>query len=186
MSHASNSPGAAAQIQGIKRNVDALQAAIARARQVRLLMVVVLIVVLAVIVYMYMQLARRVTSEPFVNELGQLAQKHVTENQDAYEKEVQLFVDKSYPIVSKAFTAQAQKDLPKFTEAFDQERDAFIASLRERMDEKLADKYTQLLKQHEDLIVAEFPELKDQATRERVIANFQLVIEKLVKRNYGD
>lgn len=186
MSVASNSGGASAQIQSLSRNVDELKAAISRARQVRLLMVVVLMIVLVVIVYMFMNLAKRVTSEPFVNELTTLAQKHVTDNQDKYQKEVQQFVDTSYPIVSGAFSDQATKDLPKFTEAINGQRETFVNNLRERMDEKISKKYQDLLAQHEEMIVAEFPELKDKETRDRVLANFQLVIEKLVKRNYGD
>jgi hypothetical protein len=176
----------AAQIQSIEQHVEGLRNALNRARMLRLLILVVLVAVLVGIVFSFMGLAKRVSSESFVNEVTSLAQKHVTDHQGDYEKEMKQFMDKSYPVVSSAFTAQAQKDLPKFTEAFNKERDVFITNLRDRMDEKLAVKYKELLKQHEDMIVAEFPELKDQATRERVLANFQLVIEKLVKRNYGD
>lgn len=176
----------AAHIQSIEQHVESLRNALNRARMLRLLILVVLIAVLVGIVISFMNLAKRVSSESFVNEVTTLAQKHVTDHQDVYEKEMKQFVDKSYPVVSKAFTTQAQNDLPKFTEAFNKERDVFVTNLRDRMDEKLAVKYKELLKQHEAMIVAEFPELKDQATRERVLANFQLVIEKLVKRNYGD
>lgn len=177
---------AAAQIHKLEQHVDGLRRALNRARMLRLLILVVLIVMVVAIVYSFLGLANRVRSEAFINDVTTHAQKHVADHQDDYRKEVQAFVDNSYPVVSKAFTAQAQNDLPKFTEAFNKERDAFVVSLRERMDEKLAIKYKELLKQHEDMIVAEFPELKDPATRERVLVNFQMVIEKLVKRNYGD
>jgi hypothetical protein len=133
-----------------------------------------------------MNLAKRVTSKTFVNEVATLSQAHVNENQAVYQGQVQQFVDRTYPIVTKAFSTQATKDLPKFTEAFNLQRDEFVNNLRQRMDAKLAKKYDDLLKQHENLIVEEFPELKDKDTRDRVLANFQFVIEKLVKRNYGD
>lgn len=179
-------PDTAAQIQSIDQHVEGLRNALNRARMLRVLILLVLITVVVAIVYSFMNLANRVSSESFVNEVTTLAQKHVTDHQDVYQKEMQQLVDKSFPVVRSAFNAQAQKDLPKFTEAVNKERDVFITNLRERMDEKLAVRYKDLLKQHEQMIVTEFPELKDEATRERVLANFQLVIEKLVKRNYGD
>ena len=186
MSHTQTAPDVPGKIKNIDQQVDALRAAINRARQLRVIIFLVLIALLVAIVVMFMNLAKRVTSEEFINEVASLSQQHFNENQSVYQSHVQQFVDRSYPVVTGAFSTQATKDLPKFTEAFNEQRDAFVNNLRSRMDEKLTKKYQDILTQHENLIVAEFPELKDQAIREKVLVNFQFIIERLVARNYGD
>jgi flagellar basal body-associated protein FliL len=186
MSHTTPAPDVSGKIQSIDKQVDALRAAINRARQLRVIILLVLIAILVAIVVMFMNLAKRVTSEPFINEVALLSQQHFNENQSAYQTHVQQFVDRSYPILTNAFSEQATKDLPKFTEAFNQERDSFVNNLRARMDEKLTKKYQDLLVTHENLIVSEFPELKDKDKRDIVLVNFQRIIERIVARNYGD
>jgi len=179
-------PELSGKIQSIEQQVDALRAAINSARKLRIIIFLVLIALLIAIVVLFMSLAKRVTSKEFVNEVAELSQKHFTENQAVYQSHVQQFVDRSYPIVTGAFQSQSTKDLPKFTEAFNEQRDTFVTNLRTRMDEKLTKKYQDLLVQHENQIASEFPELKDKESRDRILANFQFVIERLVKRNYGD
>ncbi len=182
----SESPDVSLQLAGIEQQIDSLQSAIDRLRRLRLIFFVAMVAMVVGVVYFFSQLAKQVTSERYVNEIAALAQKSLESNQSAYQKELQTFVDHAYPVIAREFTQQATRDMQKYTGAFEKERETLLKNLESRMNAMLADKYKEVLNQHESAIVAKFPDLQNQNVRVKVLANLQLLVEGLVARNYGD
>ncbi len=182
----SESPDVSLQLAGIEQQIDSLQSAIDRLRRLRLIFFVAMVAMVVGVVYFFSQLARQVTSERYVNEIAALAQKSLESNQSAYQKELQTFVDHAYPVIAREFTQQATRDMQKYTGAFEKERETLLKNLESRMNAMLADKYKEVLNQHESAIVSKFPDLQNQNVRVKVLANLQLLVEGLVARNYGD
>lgn len=176
----------AERISKIESEVNELISSINKARGLRWVFLLALLGIIVAIVIAFSGLARRVTSKEYLNELGTLAQKHYEDNQKRYMDELQVLSDKATPVIAKAFSEQMTKDLPKLTQTLDSERDTFIANIQTKMDDRLSKQYNDLLSQHEKIIVKNFPELEDQETRSRVIASLQMILEKIIARNFGD
>jgi len=174
------------RIAKIENEVNELLSSINKARRLRWLFLLGLLGIIVAIVFAFSNLARRVTSKEYLNEVSALAQKHYEDNQKQYMDELQFLSDKATPIIAKAFSEQMTKDLPKLTQTINSERDTFIANIQTKMDDHLGKQYNDLLSQHEKIIVKNFPELEDQETRSRVVASLQMVLEKIIARNYGD
>jgi hypothetical protein len=182
----SASPDGSLQLARIEQQIDSLQSAINRLKHLRVFFFVAMIAIVVGVVYLFSQLAKQVTSERYLNEITALAQKNLESNHSAYQKELQAFVDHAYPVIAGEITAQATRDLQKYTNALEKERDTLMKNLEGRMNTMLADKYKQVLNQHEAAIVNKFPELQNQEVRTKVLANLQLLVDGLVARNYGD
>ena len=186
MSQVEISPDLSQKIVQIEREVDALRSAISRARTMRFVFLIALIALVLAVVYFFLQLARQVTSEKFMEEIATEARLHIENNQNDYQKQVQSLVDHSYPILTQAFSDQATKDMQKFTSAMDHEREALTNNLQTQLNDRLSKKYQGVLQEYESKMIETFPELADEKTRDKVVDNFQSIIKTLVARNYGD
>ncbi len=186
MSQAEFTPDLSQKIAQIEREVDSLRSAISRARMVRFVFLLALIALVLAVVYFFLQLASQVTSEKFMEEIASEAKLHIENNQSDYQKQVQSLVDHSYPILTQAFSDQATKDMQKFTSAMDHERETLTNNLQTQLNDRLSKKYQGVLQEYESKMIETFPELADEKTRDKVIDNFQSIINTLVARNYGD
>ncbi len=174
------------RISKIETEVNQLMASINRAKRLRWIFLLSLLAIIIAIVVAFVSLAKRVTSKEYINEIGALAQKHYDENQTLYMEQLKHLSDKASPLVANAFKDQITKDLPKLTQSINSERDIFITNIQSKMDEQLSKQYNELLSRHEKIIVSNFPELENQKTRDRVVASLQLILERIITRNFGD
>lgn len=186
MSQVEISPDLSQKIVQIELEVDALRSAISRARTMRFVFLIALIALVLAVVYFFLQLARQVTSEKFMQEIASEAKLHIENNQNDYQKQVQSLVDHSYPILTQAFSERASKDMQKFTSAMDHEREALTNNLQTQLNDRLSKKYQKVLEEYESKMIEAFPELANEKTRDKVLDNFQSIVNTLVARNYGD
>lgn len=77
MSQVEISPDLSQKIVQIEREVDALRSAISRARTMRFVFLIALIALVLAVVYFFLQLARQVTSEKFMEEIATEARLHI-------------------------------------------------------------------------------------------------------------
>ncbi len=174
----------AARLDELQRRSDALTVAFARARQTRQIIMFAFLAFVVVAGWSFYSLGNSVRSKEYQDRLLTELQKSVADNQDTFSSEAQKLVDAITPVVTTAFVDQSQKDLPLFMQAFDKEREDLMDSLPKRMSEHVEQHYHGMVSQHEKLLDAEFPAAKNPEVRDRMIANVQDALDRLVKKYY--
>jgi hypothetical protein len=177
-------PAIAPHIEAVRRETAALTAALARGRRIRLVLMMVLVVFILIVCGVFYRLGTDFTDERNLDRMVQVAQNRLERNSDRYMKEVQLLIDHSSPPLTEAFGAQVKKDLPRFFQTMEQERDVLAKSLHDQLSKKLEAHYQQLISQQDRILKAEFPLIEDPKTHERMSANIDLALQKLVKKYY--
>jgi hypothetical protein len=173
-------------VEALISECEALKRAIAQARGTRrFLMIAILAFVIAVSLFFY-KLYQGVTAKENVDHLLQTVQAKLTSHSDTYMREVQAFVDSTSPVITEAFYKQSTKDMPLLLQGVDKERGEFIVSLQDRMAKALGDHYDAMIKKHEAILIAELPEVKDDAIRAKLVANLHVVFERMIKKYYAD
>jgi hypothetical protein len=177
-------PASSHAIEGIIRECEAMKGALARARMLRLLLLAALATFVAIAVWMFYDLGMKLQGEENLKRIETLAKQRLSGNSDEYMKEVQLLVDHSSPVVTQAFSAQVKKDLPGYLQALEKERDQFAEELLEQFWLRLDRHYRAAMAKHIALMEAEYPELKDKQTRERLVDNMAAASKTLVRKYY--
>src|SRR5439155_16002788 len=83
------------QVEAVIRETNALMAAQATGRKVRLVLLLVLVVFVAAVTYAFYDLANKVFHRDNLNALVKAGQERLVKNQDEYMKEVQKLVQTS-------------------------------------------------------------------------------------------
>ena len=174
------------RIDSLEKQVHELEAALQASRRIRTLILVSLLAVMALIIYLFMGLFHKVTSQSFQNAIAAEAQTRFEANQVRYMNDVKGVVDRASPVVTQAFYKQSKQDMPKYTAAIDEQREVFLKDIQSQLDAKLKAKYSRLLVDYEDRLVAEFPELKDDRFRAKVIRSLDKALNELVTKYYTD
>lgn len=170
----------------LDRQVDALKSAITNARRMRLCIVLAGITMLAVVIFLFVGLAKQITSDEFVTEMTTEAQTELENNQDRYVEQLRGLVDDTAPVIWKAFYEQSKKDTPKYSVAFNRERDTYSQNMQDALRDRVYEKYVEILKSHEGIIAEEFPRLADENRRSEIIASMELAMSKIVQTYYVD
>lgn len=175
-----------ARLDELQRRTEGLTAALDRSRSTRrLIMVAFLVFVVAALMGFY-SLGNRIQSAEYQQKLITELQKSVAQNQDTFSKEATKLVEGVAPVVQTAFTDQASKDMPLFMKVVDDERTLLVNNLTEQMTKKLEGHHHELVRRHEKLFKDEFPTVQDATVRERMVSNFLLALDRLVKKYYVD
>jgi len=173
-------------IEAVIRECEALKAALARARTMRLVLLTALAVFVGVTAWTFYGLGQKLKSEENLRQLEALAKQRLVDNNDKYMKEVQLLVDHTSPVVTQAFYTQAKKDLPGYLQAFDKERNQLADGLQQQLLERMDAHYKAAIQKRIGLMEAEYPELKDPEVRERLVNNLAAASRALAKKYYVD
>jgi hypothetical protein len=180
------SPAGAQQIESLIREFEALKASIVRARRIRQGLLLVAVAFVALTCVIFFNFASSLKSQENVDTLLKLAQERLGDRTDSYMREVQTLVDSSAPVLTEAFYAQAKKDLPKYLQSVEKERDTFLANLRPKVEKKLDDQYHAILEKHRETLKREFPAVEDAELQTKMVNNLGLVFDKMVTKYYGD
>jgi hypothetical protein len=172
------------QSEAVQRAAAALSAAMGRARAARLLIILTGMALVLVVCFKTYSLGMQVQSPEYLNALMVSGQKRLAENSDRYRGELDKLVDYAGPAVSKAFAEQAKKDLPAFLKKADKEKDALAADLQKEFGNRLTTHYQHLLAEQENTLKEEFPTIKEEATRQRMVKNLDKAVQKLLQKYY--
>lgn len=173
-----------ARLDELQCRSDALTAALERARSTRRFIMIAFLAFVVISGWRFYALANTITSKQYQDKLLAEFQKAIEGNQDVLGKEAQHLVDGITPVVTAAFSEQAKKDLPLFMAVIDKEREALIASLPQRMQERVEGHYHQMIRRHEKLIQTEFPTVQNEEVRNRMMANTCAALDRLVQKYY--
>jgi hypothetical protein len=145
------------------------------------LALLVFVVVLGVVV---IGKVNALTSEENLKKLADAASRRLEKKKDHYMKQLEMLVDKVQPPLTKAFMSQAQKDMPLYLKVLDKERKPLLDNLRAKFSDQLDKRYKTVQPRYEKVLAEEFPQSKDPKVRERMVANLDLAMQKLLKKYY--
>jgi hypothetical protein len=174
------------QVEAVCQEFTGLQQALARARVYRLALLLVAVVLVGAIVWVFYGFGKQFTEKAFADRLAAVAQERLEKNSVLYTRELHALVDGTGPKVADAFTEQVKKDMPKYFEGMEKERDQLAAALVDQLGRRVENHYAELLVRNEKLIQDEFPAAKDPQRRERLVKNMDRAMQKLVKKYYLD
>ena len=175
-----------ARLDELQRRTEGLTAALERSRNTRRMIMLAFLVFVVVAVMGFYSLANRIQSADYQNRLIAALQKSVASNQDVFAKEAEKLVAGVTPVVQTAFSEQASKDMPLFMEDIDKQRHVLVENLTDQMTKKIEGHHHELMRRHEKLFKEEFPAIQNAETRERMIGNTCLALDRLVKKYYVD
>jgi hypothetical protein len=168
------------------RESQSLAASLRRARNVRMILFLALLALVAAIIWAFYQLGSGLFNERAMQSVLDDAQKRLGDNSDQYMQEVQTLVTKTQPVITDAFQAQAKADMSKYMEAFGKEREIILVNLEKRLTDSINAHYKKALTEHQSILEAEFPEIKNEEVRQKMMLNMTTAVEKLAKKYYVD
>lgn len=176
----------ARHVEAVQRETQALAAAQASARVVRLALLVTLTAFVLVVCLAFYRLGSRVTGKEHLDAVTREAQERLARNPDLYMRHVNQLVDDTSPAIKDAVVAQAKKDLPEYLRTAEKERDQLAQNLQEQLMKKFDQRYEKLLAGHGERLQKEFPEARDPALQERMLVNLRRAADRLAKKYYAD
>jgi hypothetical protein len=175
-----------ARLDELQRRTEGLTAALEKTRSTRRLIMLAFLAFVVIVCWRFYSLSGLIQSPDYQNRLLTEVQKAVESNQDTFSKQAELLVDEATPVISAAFSEQSKKDMPVFMGIIDRERALLLENLAERMEKKVLSHHDKLVHQHEKLFAEEFPAVQDKETRERMIGNTAIALDRLIKKYYVD
>jgi hypothetical protein len=174
------------RVEALERELTSFKRASSRGRVVRLVLLLAVIALIGGTIWAFYKLGRDITSEKNLNLLADRAKARLDQSADPARKQLQLLVDNCRPVLTEAFNQRAETDLPRYTEAFNAERDVLVANLQTRLKDKITSHYQQSEKKYQAILQEEFPELKDPDLVIKTYAALQQILEKFVEKFYSE
>lgn len=175
-----------ARLDELQRRTEGLTAALERSRSTRRMIMLAFLIFVVVALMGFYSLGNRIQSAEYQNRLIAELQKSVETNQDSFEREATKLVQGVAPVVQTAFSEQAAKDMPLFMQVIDEQRNAMVDNLTDQMTKKIEGHHHELVRRHDKLFKEEFPAVQNAETRERMVGNACLAMDRLVKKYYVD
>jgi len=175
-----------AHVAELQRRADALSRSLARSNKTRLMIVVAFLAFVLWAGWRFYALANLIRSDGYQRVLTAELQKALEGNQDLIQREAEHFVNGVTPVVTTAFSKQAEKDMPLFMQTLNEQRTAMTDSLTERFTEKIEGHHRELVRRHEGLIEQEFPSVKNPEVRDRMMHNVSSALDRLIQKYYID
>ncbi len=172
------------QIEKLSIECKELTSAFARHRRIRMFLMLAVIAFVVVVCAAFYRLGNGLMKDEYTQELSKVAGKRLEKNQDRYMRHVESLVRNTSPAVTDAFTKQANKDMAAYLSLVDRERDAMAAELKTKLEKKLQHRYETSLDQHEKILKAEFPQVKDEVLHERMTKNIHVAVDRLLDKYY--
>ena len=114
-----------AQIEAIQAEVRSIKGAMSGAKTARWLVLLGLLVLIGIFTGLGIGMVLEFQSSKNMDQLVTATQDRLEQSSDRYMAEVQTLVDFTTPRLTEAFYNQTKKDMPKYTRAFERERDQF-------------------------------------------------------------
>lgn len=172
------------QVEKLSNECKELTAAFGRARRVRMGLMLAVVAFLVIASLAFYRLGSGLMKDEYTQELSKVASKRLEKNQDRYMRHVEMLVHNTSPALTDAFTKQANKDTAVYLGLVDRERDAMAAELKIKLEKKLQQRYEQSLDQHEKILEAEFPTVKDKVLHDRMTKNLHVAVDRMLDKYY--
>lgn len=179
-----NSSDVTEKASALEAEYAAFRSAMARSRNIRILILFGAIVLVGVISYMFYTLVSEVISEKYQANLLKVAQERLEKNKDDYMGEVKKLVEHSAPILKDAFYEQTKKDMPKYTAAFAKEREAFAKNITESLRTSANEHYGTAVEKYKEKMLADIPELESPELKKKAMDAVGLAFDKIVEKYY--
>jgi hypothetical protein len=163
---------------------ERLKAEIARGRWTRWAMIAALFLLVGVTVSRFINLGRQVGSEQNVARMTEIARQRWEQRAPEYRRDIQGVLERTAPVLTSAMTAQFHKDMPKLVQAANAERDALADGFAQGLEDRVRDRYRQMVLDQADVFREEFPEIEDERLHQLMLENMTVAVDRLVDRYY--
>lgn len=175
-------PAGTGDVEALLRECERLRAAHGRAQVVRWILVLGVLGFVGASLWAFWGLAQRIRSESYMNALAAAAQARLEDRSEYYMGEAQALVRNVSPAVTEAFSAQLQRDLPRYVKALEAEYEPLKAELSRRIPERFNEHTSASLERFQAVMAEEVPALGDAATRQRVSRNLARALDELTRK----
>jgi hypothetical protein len=179
-------PSLAARIDALECETAALTAAMAQAQRVRFGITILLVAFVALTITVFYRRADQLRSKTYLDELWRVAEPKMDTRREQVLKEAKALLDTAGPKFRDAFVEQAKKDLPKYLQASERERDQLVQHLQDRLQTKLAERFQESLDRQEAVLKEEFPQAENEQLHKRMMDNVAEGLQRVAKKYYGD
>jgi hypothetical protein len=176
----------AAELDALRREVEALQGALGTARLVRLGIMGLAIVLVLVISWGTLTRVRDFVGEKNVEALTAAASARLDKNSDYYMRHFEQLTEKVGPVLTEAFFERAKQDMPRYLKAVEQEKKPLLENLESEFTKRLERRYEALRPELEAALVKELPKLKDAKLHDQVVANVDRAMRRVRQKYYID
>lgn len=177
------SGGPAGSMEALEHEAAAINSAMRRARGVRLALLLALVVIVGVIADFLYRMKDRLTSDETQKKLIAAVEKNSAPTIDSVMREVQTLATNVQGPVTEAFLKVAKDSSREVLQHIEAERDKLAENLQTKLEEHLNAHHQKLMLEMRGLLREEFPNMKD-SDYDRMTANFQAAVEKLLKQHY--
>ena len=174
----------ASRLDAIDRQQASLSEAIVRAGKVRRRLLLAILVFLVFFGFLFYKAAMGLVSEENLATLEKAGQESISANLGDVQREIQHLVDYASPKLKDAAVKQVEKDSKKYVEALNEQRKVLVENLQQRVEERLEEHYASLLREHQQILKEEFPDLDDEKYA-LMMDNFQKALKALVQKYYA-
>ena len=174
------------RVGALNEEVKAMKVAMRRASLTRLVLLLLLVAFLAVSIWMFYRLALSFGSQENLNLLAAKARERLNETADPAMKQFQAMVDHCTPVLTKAFSDQAQADMPKYTKVLEEQQEILVKNLESRLGERVNARWEAAGDRYEAILREEFPQIDNTDLLVQMYASLEQIMEKLVAKHYSD
>ena len=174
------------KIGAIEKEVATVKVVVRRASRRRLAVLVVALAIVGISLWMFYKLAMSFGSQENLSLLAEKARARIEESTDPALKQVQKLQENAVPVLREAFTAQVEKDTPKYSAAVDKERETLMKNLESELDKKIRAHFQKSSEKYQAILKEEFPELEDPELLDAMYSSIVDIMDRLVEEYYSD
>jgi multidrug efflux pump subunit AcrB len=174
------------KIGAIEKEVATVKVVIRRASYTRLVILVFALAFVGTSVWMFYSLARDFASRENLALLADQAKIRMEMSYNPALKEFERLKKTAVPVLKEAFTAQVEKDTPKYSAAVDRERETLMKNLESELEKKITAHFEKASEKYRAILREEFPELKDPALLDAMYSSVVDTMYRLVEEYYSD
>lgn len=174
------------KIGALGDEVKAMKTSMRRASLTRLLLLFLVLALLFGSIWMFYKLAMRFASKENIELLTNKATLRLNESADKAREQLDGLVSHCTPVLTEAFSEQAQADMPKYTEVVNEQRDLLVKNLEARLTERINARWETANTRYEAMLREEFPQIDDSELLVQMYSTLEQIMEKLVDKYYSD
>ena len=147
---------------------------------------VVAVALVGIAIWMFYSLAMDFKSKENLNLLAEKARARMLDSSESARREFERLRENAEPVLRDVFTAQVEKDTPKYSAAVDRERVTLIGNLQSELDKKIKAHFEKSSEKYQAILREEFPELKDPKLLDAMYSSVVEIMDRLVEEYYSD
>jgi hypothetical protein len=115
-----------------------------------------------------------------------VAKERLAEHSDVILAEVGDLTAETAPVLGKAFYNQAREDYKLYLTALEREGNTYLTNVETILVAEAKDQYGEFLRRHRQVLREEFPDHASDENVEKVLAEFEHTLDRLIERYYLD